>query len=74
MAIIATQPQKQELLTAEETARLLRIDYQVLLRHVRAGTVPHYKFGRLYRFDAEQVKRHARHLPGESAERDKVAA
>jgi len=41
---------KDEVLTPDEAAQLLKVSKKTLLRHARAGRIPGAKLGRMWRF------------------------
>ena len=56
---------KTDLLTADETARELRISTDHLYRLVKSKRLPHVRVGRTYRFDLHEVLAALRGTPDE---------
>lgn len=46
---------EDDILTAEEAARLLRVSTKTLLRHAREGVIPGVKVGRMWRFRRDDL-------------------
>ncbi len=46
---------KDEVLTPDEAARLLKVSKKTLLRHARDGQVPGVKLGRVWRFRRSEL-------------------
>ena len=46
---------KDEVLTTDETAQLLKVSKKTLLRHPRDGDVPGAKLGRVWRFRRSEL-------------------
>ena len=46
---------KDEVLTPDEAAQLLKVSKKTLLRHARAGQIPGVKLGRVWRFRRSEL-------------------
>jgi len=49
---------RREFLTAEEAAQMLGVAVTIIRKLARAGEIPGYKFGKLWRFDPKELREH----------------
>lgn len=47
---------RREYLTAEEAAQMLGVAVTIIRKLARAGEIPGYKFGKLWRFDPAELR------------------
>lgn len=49
---------EQKILTLEEAAKYLRMNSEVLRRHVKKGNIPGKQIGRVWKFSKEQLQKY----------------
>ena len=49
---------RREFLTAEEAAKMLGMNAGMVRKLARDGSIPAYKFGKLWKFDPKELRAH----------------
>jgi len=68
MGVVVDEAFRDEVLTAEEAAQLLRVTVQTVLKESRAGRLPGIKVGREWRYSRNALIRHLGQYVGEREE------